>query len=80
MNIAEFPEQTTIYAKDQPQYLPLPAHQFPGEQGRIVFCWKLTFRERIRLLFSGTLWHEVLTFRQPLQPMKLALEKPDMAA
>lgn len=28
MKLIEFPEQTTVIAKDQPQYNPLPAHQF----------------------------------------------------
>jgi len=29
----------------------LPAHRFAGDpQGRIAFCWKLTFRERLRVL------------------------------
>jgi hypothetical protein len=76
MKLIEFPEQTVVIAKDQPEYTPLPAYQFGGPQGRIACCWKLAFRERIRLLFSGVIWHEVLTFNTALQPQKLSLEKP----
>lgn len=79
MKLVEFPEQTVVIAKDQPEYLPLPAHRFAGDpQGRIACCWQLTWRERLGILFSGKLWHQVLTFNQPLQPQLLTVEKPDM--
>lgn len=81
MRIIEFPEQTAVIAKHQPEYLPLPAYQFVGDpQGRIVCCWQLSWRERFSLLLSGKIWHQVLTFNQPLQPLKLSIEKPVMPA
>lgn len=80
MTLIEFPEQTVVIAKDQPEYLPLPAHRLAGDQqGRIACCWKLTWRERLAVLFRGILWHQVLTFNQPLQPQLLTTTKPDMA-
>lgn len=78
MKLVEFEEQTAIIAKDQPEYLPLPAHQFNDENGTIAFCWKLTLFERIKLLFSGLVWHKVLTFKQPLQPQMMSIQKPKM--
>lgn len=79
MKLVEFEEQTVIFAKDQPEYLPLPAHVVPNDaQGTTIFCWKLTFRERVRLLFTGEIWHLVLTFRNPLQPQLLMMDKPEM--
>lgn len=78
VKLIEFPEQTHIIAKLQPEYLPLPAHRFNDEQGRIACCWSLTWRERIRLLFTGRIWHQVLTFDLPLQPQLLTVEKPAM--
>ena len=79
MKPVEFPEQTMVIAKDQPEYLPLPAHRFAGDpQGRIACCWQLTWRERLAVLLCGKLWHQVLTFNQPLQPQLLTTEKPDM--
>ncbi len=78
MEIAQFPEQTVCYAKDQPEYLPLPAHRFKDDpQGRIACCWRLTFTERLKLLFTGVVWQQVLTFNQPLQPQKLTVDKPE---
>lgn len=80
MQPIEFEEQTVIYAKDQPEYLPLPAHQFKDPAGTIAFCWKLSWKERLKVLFSGVIWHRVLTFNQPLQPQILEAEKPEMVA
>jgi hypothetical protein len=73
---AEFPGQTYVIAKDQPEYLPLPAHIAPD--GRITCCWQLTWKERIELMVSGRLWHQILTFRTPLQPQILATRKPEL--
>lgn len=78
MTLVEFPEQTVIIAEDQPEYLPLPAYQYGDATGTIVCCWQLTWRERFTLLFTGTIWHRILTFHQKLQPQSLVLEKPDM--
>ena len=78
MDIIEFAEQTTVYAKDQPEYRPLPAHRFNDAEGRIACCWKLSFRERLAVLFGGVIWHQIYTFNQPLQPQLLTIEKPEM--
>ena len=87
MKLIEFEEQTVVFAKDQPEYNPLPAYKYKDDdEGEIVFCWemnvKLGWRERFKILFSGVfsrhLWHHVLTFNQSLQPQRLTLEKPEM--
>jgi hypothetical protein len=80
VKIVEFDEQDVVYAKDQPEYLPLPAHKFDNAdgQGRIACCWKMTIKERIKVLFTGIIWHEVLTFNAPLQPQLLSVNKPLM--
>ena len=79
MTIIPFPEQTTVYAENQPQYLKLPAHKFDGDpQGRIACCWRLSFKERLMVLFTGLIWQQVLTFNAPLQPQLLTVYKPDM--
>jgi hypothetical protein len=79
MKAIEFPEQTLVIAKDQPQYAPLPAHvDLSSNEVVITFCWKLSFRERLGVLFCGNLWHQVLTFGQPLQPQRLDVQKPNL--
>jgi hypothetical protein len=78
VKLIPFREQTVVIAKDQPEYIPLPAHQFGDLQGRIACCWKLTWLERIKLLATGRIWHQILTFHKPLQPQKLTIDKPEM--
>lgn len=77
MQLITFPEVNVTYAQDQPQYTPLPAYRnITDPEGRLTCCWQLTFWERIKILFSGVVWQQVLTFNRPLQPQKLTIEKP----
>lgn len=79
MKIVEFPEQSVVFAEHQKEYIPLPAHRFKDDtQGRIACCWHLTWKERLSLLFRGKIWHQILTFNQPLQPQLLSTDKPEM--
>lgn len=79
MTLIEFPEQTVVIAKDQPQYNPMPAHRTEDDvSGRVTCCWRPTWRERLKVLLHGVLWHQMLTFNQPLQPQLLLVEKPEL--
>lgn len=73
MKPIEFPEQTQVWAKNQPPYLPLPAYV----DGRdTITLWQLTWGERLRLLFMGRLWLRQLNCGQPLQPQLPTLDSP----
>lgn len=76
MKPVEFPEQNLIIAKDQPEYMPLPAHLVRDQEGTVIFCWQLTLRERLQVLLTGKIWQQVLTFNQALQPQLLLTKKP----
>lgn len=79
MKTIEFPEHNFTIGKDQPEYNQIPAYRENGDQyGRAVFCWELSWKERLSVLFKGLIWHEVLTFNKPLQPQKLSIGKPEM--
>ena len=67
----------TIFAKNQPEYIPLPAHVQPD--GTVTIRWKLSWKERILIFLTGSLWHQILTFNSPLQPQKLITSCPIMA-
>ena len=69
-----FPEANSTYAKDQPEYLPLPAFREPD--GTVTSCWGLSWRERLQVLLTGRVWVTVLTFNQPLQPLALRTGYP----
>ncbi|GAG52146.1 unnamed protein product [marine sediment metagenome] len=73
MKPIEFPEQTMVWAEDQEPYLPLPAYT---DARQTISCWQLTWRERLRVLFSGRLWLRLCNFGKPLQPQSLQTESP----
>lgn len=73
MRPIEFPEQTTVFAKNQPEYAPLPAW---ADGQEVITCWRPTLGERFRLLFGGNLWLRQLTFGHPLQPVALQASDP----
>lgn len=74
MKPVSFREVTDVLAKNQPQYLPLPVHR--SADGVVVSCWRLSFWERVKVLFTGRLWALQMTFGQPLQPQAFDVSKP----
>ena len=74
MNPVKFPESNITFAKNQPEYLPLPAYR--DEYGRVITCWQLSWKERIEILFKGKLWLNILTFGMRLQPQLLLIKSP----
>ena len=67
--------QTHTIAENQPEYMPLPAH-IDDASGTITCCWHATWRDRLAILFTGRVWHQVLTFGRPLQPQRFVTERP----
>lgn len=76
MKPIEFDGHNVVIAKDQPEYLPLPALVFDGVERRVVSCWKLGLWERLVVLVTGRLWMSVLTFGAPLQPQLPEVKRP----
>ena len=76
MKPIEFDGFNCTYAKDQPEYLPLPV--LKTAEGKVISCWALTWRERLRVLFMGRIWYSVLTFNSSLQPQLPSVRKPDL--
>jgi hypothetical protein len=63
----EFSEQNVVFAKDQPEYLPLPAYRSADGQ-EVTACWGMTWRERLRVLITGRVYVTLLTFGRALTP------------
>lgn len=78
MDIENFKEVNATYGKDQPEYLPLPAHRMEDATGTVVTCWGMSWRERIKVLFTGHVWLQLLTFNHPIQPQLMTVDKPEM--
>lgn len=76
MKPQEFPEQTVVIAKDQPEYTPLPAHI--KADGEIIYCMGLSWKERFAILIKGKIWCSRLTFGQKLQPSYYTTDKKEL--
>jgi hypothetical protein len=73
-----FPEHNKVYARNQPPYKPLPVFENKSDLGECISCWKLSFRERLRILFTGMIWQSLLSFNKPLTPSFLTTKKSDV--
>ncbi len=73
MHPIDFPQTNTIWAKDQPEYLELPSWRDDRET---ISLWRLTWRERFQVLYTGTLWLRQLNFGEPLQPQRPSVDNP----
>jgi len=78
MKPIEFKEQNVIFAKDQPEYQPLPAFKSDSSTGEVVSCWQLSFKERLYVLFTGKIWLNLMSFNKPLTPSFLTTKKSEV--
>lgn len=78
MKPIEFKGQNTIFAKDQPEYQPLPALKLKTPEGDVISCWELSLKERIKLLFTGKLWVSLLSFNKPLTPSYFTVNRKEL--
>lgn len=73
--LLNFSAPEIVIAKDQPQYRPLPAVVV---NGMVTTRWRLSWRDRLIVFLGGNIWLQILTFGNPLQPVKLSSEEPQM--
>jgi hypothetical protein len=78
MKPVEFKHQNVVFAKDQPEYQPLPALRIDSPTGEVVSCWKLTPKERIKIIFTGRVWLSLMSFNKPLTPSFLAVNRKEV--
>jgi hypothetical protein len=74
-----YEEHEVVYGKNQPQYMQLPTLAFSDEVGvGLITRWRLTWRERWRLLFRGDLFVHIRTFGNALQPILPTTDAPEI--
>lgn len=78
MEPIEFKEQNVVFAKDQPQYQPLPAFRNESEQGEVISCWKLSGEEVELVGRTKKVWASMMTFNKALTPMFLSIRKNEV--
>lgn len=58
-----------VFAKDQPEYQPLPAVRIDSPGAPILTRWEFSDEERQRIATGASLYLWVYTFGHPLQPV-----------
>lgn len=71
----EFKEQNVVFAKDQKEYAPLPAHG--QHNGIVTFCMELTPAEVKKIRERAYVDLTVMNFNRAVQPMSLWTAKPE---
>jgi hypothetical protein len=78
MKPIEFKYQNVVFAKDQPEYQPLPALRIEGPEGHVISCWRMSFKERVKVLFTGVVWLNLMSFNKPLTPSLLTTNRKEV--
>lgn len=78
MKPVEFKECNIKFAENQDEYNTLPAFKENSPRGNVVTCWRLSFKERVRVLFLGNIWLNLLSFNKPLTPSFMTTKKSDV--
>ena len=76
MKPIDFKESNVVYAKDQKEYMPLPALKFAD--GTVCTCWKLSWKDFFKVMWHRKVWVSVLTFNQPLQPLLVCADSKEI--
>ena len=74
MKPIEFEQANIKFAEKQAEYMTLLAYR--ADNGVVISCWQLTWKERWTLLCTGKLWSHILTFGEALQPHKFSVGNP----
>lgn len=77
MELIDGDAKAVVFAKDQPEYIPLPAVVYPD--GKILTEWQPTEDERQRLARGEHVRLWIWTFGKPLQPVMLEVTSADSA-
>tara|TARA_R110000787_G_scaffold97665_4_gene201303 strand:+ start:2423 stop:3004 length:582 start_codon:yes stop_codon:yes gene_type:complete len=77
MKLTNFPEVNVEVAKDQPEFLTVPAY-YNRFDGSLTFCFKLSPEEIEKVSETGEIWCKQLTNSKPMQPIKMGTDKEEI--
>ena len=66
-------DREVVYAKDQPEYIPLRTLVGAGPDRRVLSRWTLTDKQREAVAKGADIFLELSTFGQPLQPIRMMI-------
>lgn len=75
----EFPGHTEVLPSPAALYgeagsLPIVRIEADGQTPMVMSCWRLSFKDRLRALWTGHVWLGVLSFDPP--PVSISTESP----
>jgi len=82
MKPIDFEGSNCTYAKDQPEYLPLPVCRDSSDEVRVMSCWELdeadveVFKAQLERGEMPRLWLVTVTWGAALQPVGLSVTRP----
>lgn len=71
-------DEELVYAKDQPEYIPLRTLKAKGEMGAVLSRWTFTEEQRKAIAEGADVILELSTFNGPLQPIRMAVATEDV--
>mgnify|MGYP001567924825 CR=1 FL=1 len=74
----EFVPDEIVFAKNQPEYLPLPVLR--TKDGVVLSRWRLTDAERAAVADGADILLTVMTFNAPLQPFRIEVAEHPRSA
>lgn len=66
-------EFEVVYAKDQPEYIPLRTLRSNATEARVMSRWTFTDEQRKAIADGADIYLTLLTFGSPLQPITIAV-------
>jgi hypothetical protein len=66
-------QQEVVYAKNQPEYVPLRTLTSSGPERKVISRWTLTPEQRKAVAEGADIYLQLLTFGAPLQPIVMAV-------
>lgn len=77
MKAVRFKHQNIVFAENQPEYQQLPALKIDGPEGLVVSCWQMSFKDRMKVLFTGKVWLSLMSFNKPLTPSFMSVDRKE---
>jgi hypothetical protein len=71
-------DEEVVYARFQPPYIPLRTLVSDDRNQRVVSRWTLTDEQREAIAQGADIFLELLTFGEPLQPIRVAVSEGDL--
>lgn len=77
MKPIRFKECNVEYAKGQEEYTTLPGFADTAN-GCAITCYKMSFRDLLKVIFTRKIYLNLLTFNGPLTPQQLTVNKKEV--